>query len=422
MKASLIIKNISSLVTARGDTKLRCGKAQGELEIIKNGLLAADGEKIVFAGSMDDIDKIEAREGAEIIEAKNKTVTPGLIDSHTHLVHGGSREKELSMKLSGKSYMDIMRAGGGIHSTQRATKEASFEELYDKAKKSLDIMLSYGVTTVEAKSGYGIEDFDTEIKQLNVAKKLNEDHPVDIVSTFMPAHAMPEEYKYKREDFINKIIKEYNPYVIKERLAEFADVFCEDGVYDIEETRRILKASIESGFKIKLHADELESFGGAELAAELKAKSADHLIGASDTGIKLMAKNGVIANLLPATSLNLGATRFARARKMIEEGLAVAISTDYNPGSSPCENIFIAMYIAAVIMKMTPNEIFNAVTVNASHSLDRACDRGSLEEGKLADIAIFNGENIDYLIYHFGINHTYKVIKRGKTVYGEKAV
>lgn len=419
MKQSVIIKNIASLLATKAHGTVRAGKAQGEVEIIKNAYIITEDDKIKALGTMDEYKAMGVDESkSAVIDATGKLVTPGLVDSHTHLVHGGSRENELSMKLHGKTYMDIMNAGGGIHATQRHTKEASFEELYEKAKKSLDIMLSYGVTTVEAKSGYGIEDFDTELKQLEVVKKLNEDHPIDLVSTFMPCHAMPDEYKNDREAFINKVINEYNPKVMEKGLAEFADIFCEDGVYTIDESRRVLKASRDAGFKLKIHADELISFGGAELSAELKCVSADHLIGASDEGIKAMAANGVVANVLPATAFNLNTGKYARARKMIEEGCPVSISTDYNPGSCPSENIQLAMQIASIKMRMTAEEVFNAATINAAASVLRTESIGSLEVGKKADIAIFNCENIDYFVYHFGINHTYKVIKSGKIVYG----
>lgn len=407
MKATLVIKNIDNLITLKGENRPRSGKEQGEVGLINNGIVAIDGEKIIYVGSGNLPSNIETDKNTIVIDGKGKTVTPGLVDAHTHLVHGGSREHELSMKLKGMAYLDILAAGGGIHSTMEATKNASFDELYNKAKKSLDTMLSYGVTTVEAKSGYGIEDFDTEIKQLEVAKKLNEDHPVDIVSTFMGAHAIPMKYKDNPDEFVDIIINEMLPEVKKRDLAKFCDVFCEEGVFSVEQTKKILlEAKNRYGFIPKVHADEIVSLGGAELAAEIGCITADHLIAASDDGIKAMAEKGVIANVLPATSFNLQVEHFARAKKMIEENVPVAISTDYNPGSSPSENLQLAMYFASLVMKLTPEEVITGVTINGAAALGLENEVGSLVEGKMADLVIFDAPNLDYIIYHFGINHT----------------
>lgn len=418
MKATLVIRNIDNLITMKGENAPRKGKEQGEIGLINNGTVAIKDDKIIYVGSGELPANIGIDENTMVIDGKGKTVTPGLVDAHTHLVHGGSREHELSMKLKGMAYLDILAAGGGIHSTMEATKNSSFDELYNKAKKSLDTMLSYGVTTVEAKSGYGIEDFDTEIKQLEVAKKLNEDHPVDIVSTFMGAHAIPMKYKENPDEFVDIIINEMLPEIKKRDLAKFCDVFCEEGVFTIDQTRRILlEAKNKYGLIPKVHADEIVSLGGAELAAEIGCITADHLIAASDGGIKAMAEKGVVANVLPATSFNLQVEHFARAKKMIEENVPVAISTDYNPGSSPSENLQLAMYFASLVMKLTPEEVITGVTINGAAALGLESEIGSLMEGKLADLVIFDAPNLDYIIYHFGINHTEKVIKRGNLVY-----
>ncbi len=416
MKATLVIRNIDNLITLHGDNRARVGKEVNDIGLIKNGVVAVKDEKIIFAG--DKLPSyIEVNNDTIMIDGEGKTVTPGLIDSHTHIVHGGSRENELAMKLKGVSYLDILASGGGIHSTVKATKEASFGELYSKAYKSLDTMLSFGTTTVEGKSGYGIDDFDTEIKQLEVAKKLNEDHPVDIISTFMGAHAIPEEYKDNPDDFVDIIVDEMLPIIVEKDLAKFCDVFCEEGVFSIDQSRRILLKAKELGLGIKIHADEIKPLGGAELAAEIACISADHLIAASDEGIKEMAKKGVIANLLPGTSFNLQTGSFAKARQMVEEGVPVALSTDYNPGSCPTENIQLVMSLASLIMKLTPEEVITAVTINGAASLGIEESHGSIQEGKIADIVIFDTPNIEYLIYHFGINHTDSVIKNGKIVY-----
>ena len=417
MKADLIIKNIDNLITLKGPNRPRVKEEMKEINIINNGIVAIKEDKIIYVGEGELPNNIETDESTVFIDGRGKTVTPGLIDPHTHLVHGGSRENELAMKLNGYGYLDILAAGGGIHSTVKATKEASFEELYEKAKKSLDIMLGFGVTTVEAKSGYGLDDFETEIKQMEVAKKLNEDHPVDIVSTFMGAHAIPSTYKENPRGFIDLIIEKMIPYVKEKNLAKYIDVFCEKGVFSVEESREILKAGQKYGLLAKVHADEIEPLGGAELAAEVGCISAEHLVAASDKGIKKMGEEGVVAVLLPATSFNLQTGKFAKARKMIEEGVAVALSTDYNPGSSPTENMQLVMSFASLIMKLTPEEVITAATINAAAALKLEEEIGSIEIGKKADIVIFDAPNLNYIIYHFGINHTDKVIKNGKLVY-----
>ena len=416
MKATLVIKNIDHLITLKGENRLRAGKEMSDIGRIQNGVVAIKDEKIIFAGQLLPSD-IEIDENTIVIDARGKTVTPGLIDSHTHIVHGGSRENELALKLKGVPYLDILAAGGGIHSTVKSTQEASFDELYGQSKKSLDTMLSFGITTVEGKSGYGIGDFDTEIKQLEVAKKLNDDHPVDIISTFMGAHAIPMEYKDNPDGFVDLIIEELLPVVVNRNLAKFCDVFCEEGVFTIDQSRRILLKAKELGLGAKIHADEIKPLGGAELAAEIGCISADHLIAASANGIIQMAEKGVIANLLPGTSFNLQTGNFAKARQMIEEGVALALSTDYNPGSCPTENIQLIMSFASLIMKLTPEEVITAVTANGAASLGIEETHGSIQEGKIADITIFDAPNLEYIIYHFGINHTHSVIKNGKIVY-----
>lgn len=419
MKATLIIRNIGNLITMKGENKARTGESLKDIGLIKGGILAVKEDRIIYVGQGELSGDIEVDENTEIIDAQGKTVTPGLVDSHTHVVHGGSRENELAMKLKGVDYLDILAAGGGIHSTTKATREASFQELYDQAKKSLDIMLSLGVTTVEAKSGYGIEDFDTELRQLEVAKKLNQDHPVDLVSTFMGAHAIPKSYEDDPEKFVDIIIEDMLPVVAEKNLAKFCDVFCEEGVFTIDQTRRILLAARELGMEAKIHADEIKPLGGAELAAEIGCVSADHLIAASDQGIRDMAEAGVIANLLPGTGFNLQTGHYARARDMIDQGVPVALSTDYNPGSCPTENLQLIMSFSSLIMKMTPEEVITGVTINGAASVGMEDTIGSLELGKKADIVIFDSKNLEYIIYHFGINHTDKVIKNGKVVYSK---
>lgn len=416
MQATLVIKNIGTLVTLKGENAPRKGKLQGEIGEIENGVIAIRDDRIIHVGSGELPDVIDVT-GAQIIDAGDKVVTPGLIDCHTHLVHGGSRENELAMKLDGKGYLEILASGGGIHSTARATEKASFQELYEKAYKSLDIMKSFGITTVEGKSGYGIGSFQTEIKQMEVAKKLNEDHPLRVISTFMGAHAIPMEYKDDSDKFVDIMLNEMLPKVVEMDLAKFCDVFCEEGVFSIDQSRRILLKAKELGLVPKIHADEIVSLGGAELSAEVGAISAEHLVGASEQGIKDMAKAGVIAVLLPGTSFNLGKKEPAKARLMIEEEVPVALSTDYNPGSCPTENLQFIMTLASLHLRMKPSEVITAVTMNAAAALGIEEEVGSIQVGKKADIAIFDIPNIDYMIYHFGINHNYITIKDGKIIY-----
>ena len=419
MKADLILKNIGKLVTMQGSSSFRVKEEMNKINIIENAYIAVKNGKILAIGVGDEFGNL-CGEDTKIHDAEGLLVTPGLIDSHTHLIHGGSRENEFSMKLNGVPYIEILNNGGGILSTVKATKEASEEELYKKAKKSLDRMLEFGVTTVEEKSGYGLE-LNTEIKQLEVARALDKNHPVDLVHTFLGAHAVPEEYKENHKAYIDILVDVMMPKIKDMGLAEFCDVFCEEGVFTIEESEYILQKAKEMGYKLKIHADEIESLGGAELAAKLGCVSADHLMAARDEGIKMMAENNVVANILPATSFNLN-KNYADCRKMIDMGAIVSLSSDYNPGSCPSENLQLVMQLGCLHLKMTPNEVLTAVTINAAYAIDRADKIGSIEVGKNADFVVFDARNVEYLMYHFGINHTKKVYKNGNLVVDNKVV
>ena len=419
MKADLILKNIGKLVTMQGSSSFRVKEEMNKINIIENAYIAVKNGKILAIGVGDEFGNL-CEDDTKIHDAEGLLVTPGLIDSHTHLIHGGSRENEFSMKLNGVPYIEILNNGGGILSTVKATKEASEEELYKKAKKSLDRMLEFGVTTVEEKSGYGLE-LNTEIKQLEVARALDKNHPVDLVHTFLGAHAVPEEYKENHKAYIDILVDVMMPKIKDMGLAEFCDVFCEEGVFTIEESEYILQKAKEIGYKLKIHADEIESLGGAELAAKLGCVSADHLMAASDEGIKMMAENNVVANILPATSFNLN-KNYADCRKMIDMGAIVSLSSDYNPGSCPSENLQLVMQLGCLHLKMTPNEVLTAVTINAAYAIDRADKIGSIEVGKNADFVVFDARNVEYLMYHFGINHTKKVYKNGNLVVDNKVV
>ncbi|OAA92178.1 imidazolonepropionase [Clostridium ljungdahlii] len=409
----MIIKDIDCLVTCAGSYPKTKEKLK-DAHIIKNGYIVADNDTIVDVGSGDGYKKyLNDRE--VVIDGKGKTVTPGLVDSHTHVVYAGSREFELSLKLKNVKYIDILKAGGGILSTVNSVRNTSLEKIQSETKKRLDLMLLHGTTTVESKSGYGL-DFENEIKMLNVNKNLNEEHPISIVSTYLGAHAVPEEFKDNRDGYIDLIINKVIPYVKEQNLAEFIDCFCEKGVFSVEEARKILEAGKKAGFKAKIHADEVESISAAELAGEIKAVSAEHLVSASDEGIKSLADNKVVAVLLPTTSFYLMLNKFARARKMIEEGVIVALATDCNPGTSPTESLQSTMTFACFGLKMLPEEIINAMTINAAVAISKEKEIGSIEKGKKADISIFNAKNLDYLIYHFGVNAVDTVVKDGTVV------
>lgn len=411
----ILIKNISQLVTLKGKNAPRRGREMEDVEIIENGWVLIEDELISAVGSGE----AEGVNAAIVIDGRDKTVTPGLVDPHTHLIHGGSRENELEMKLMGVPYIDILKRGGGILSTVRATRSMTKHEIKYKARKSMDEMLLHGTTTCEAKSGYGL-NLEDEVKCLEAIKELNDEHPLTLVPTYMGAHAVPTEYKEDREGYIELITQSVVPYVAEHKLAEFIDCFCEEGVFSVEESRRILKKGKEYGLKAKIHADEIEAMGGAELAGELGAISAEHLLAASEEGMVSMKNNGVIPVLLPATSFYLMLGKYANAKKMIDLGLPIALATDYNPGTCPTESLQTVMAFACFGMKMTPKQIITAMTINAAYAIDRGQKIGSIEVGKKADIAVFDSPSLNYMIYHFGINHIDMVIKNGKMVVKDK--
>jgi len=414
MNNKLMIKNAAELVTCSG-FKAKHGKEMSELHIIEDGAVVVEDGIIKAVGKTEDILKKYDEKDFQAIDASNKAVLPGFVDSHTHFVFGGYRAEEFSWRLRGDSYMDIMQRGGGIVNTVKATREASFEELMETGLKRLDSMLSFGVTTVEGKSGYGL-DLETEIKQLKVMDELNKVHPLDIVKTFMGAHATPVEYKGRTDDYVEFMIEKVMPEIAKQNLAEFSDVFCEKNVFSIEQTRRIQEKAKELGFKIKLHADEIVQFGGAELAAELGAVSADHLLQVSDKGIEDMAKSGVVATLLPCTAFSLR-ENFAPGRRMIDNGCAVALASDFNPGSCFTENISLVIALATLQMNIRIEEAITAITINAAAALDRAGEIGSIDPGKKGDILILEFPSYKFIPYHIGVSTVEKVIKNGKIVF-----
>ncbi len=407
----LIVHNISSLVTVKSNGLPKYGSDMANIEIIEDGYLVINNDKIIEVGSGEGYLKYK---GATFLSGIGKTITPGLIDCHTHLVHAGSREHEFKLKLEGVNYLDILKQGGGILNTVTKTRLATKDELIKKAKKSLKVMLSYGTTVVEAKSGYGL-DRDTEVKQMEVVRDLNKLQEVRLVSTYMGAHALGSEYKDDRNSYIN-LVKEVIDEVKEKDLAKFVDVFCEEGVFSYFESRDILEYSKAKGLGIKIHADEIHDLDGAKLASEVGCISAEHLLSSSEENLKRLIESKVIAVMLPLTSFNLNAN-FFKARFFIDSGGAMAIATDYNPGSSPSENIQLAMQVASIKARLTPKEVIAATTINAASAIGLEAEVGSLEVGKLANFVIFDSPNLDYLIYHFGINHTEEVYIKGKKVY-----
>ncbi|ANC76028.1 imidazolonepropionase [Fictibacillus phosphorivorans] len=390
------------------------GKEMNELSIIDNGAVGIKDGVIEFIGTAEEAAQLQAK---ETIEAEGKLLSPGLVDPHTHLVFGGSREHELALKQQGVPYLEILAQGGGIHSTVKATRETAEDDLYEKGMFHLNRCLTYGVTTMEAKSGYGL-DKETELKQLRVAKQLNETHPIDLVSTFLGAHAIPENYKGRPDAFLEEMLSLLS-LISKEGLAEFVDIFCETGVFTVEQSKVFLQKAKTAGFGVKIHADEIDPLGGTEMACEIGAVSADHLVGASKEGVRMLGESDTIAVLLPGTTFYLGKDHFAPARDMISSGAAVALSTDFNPGSSPTENLQFIMTLAALKLKMTPEEIWNSVTVNAAYAIGRGDVAGSLEIGRRADLVLWDVPNYKYIPYHYGVNHVNKVWKNGKLVVGK---
>ncbi|GAB6084962.1 imidazolonepropionase [Alkaliphilus crotonatoxidans] len=415
-KGSLLIKGASELVTLSGSTA-KAGAEMSALNVIKDGALVIEDGIIVAVGETHDILGQYNEKDYQVMDARGKAILPGFVDSHTHLVFGGYRAEEFSWRLQGKSYMEIMERGGGILSSVKATREATHEELVKSAMKRLDSMLSFGVTTVEGKSGYGLDE-ETELKQLRVMKEINEKHPIDVVPTFLGAHAVPAEYRGKEDEFIDWMMAVLEK-VSKEGLAEFCDIFCEAKVFSVAQSRRLLTRAKELGLKVKLHADEIVQLGGAELAAELGAVSADHLLQASDRGIAMMAEKGVVATLLPGTAFSLKED-FARARSMIEAGCAVALATDLNPGSCFTESIPLIIALATLYMKMTTEETITALTINGAAALDRAGTIGSLDIGKKGDVIILEFPSYHYLPYHIGVSTVEKVIKQGTLVFDKE--
>jgi imidazolonepropionase len=412
--ADLIVLNASELVTMAAPRSPKRGAEMGHIGAMADGALAVRGGKVLAVGTTSEIESGFSQKKGKPLDASGKTVIPGFVDAHAHLVFSGTRENEMVMKLEGKSYMDILKAGGGIQRTVRATRAASEKELLAGTLKTMDRMLLHGTTTVEGKSGYGL-DRDTELRSLIVMEVAARRHPVEIVRTFLGAHAVPPEYEGDSNGYIDMLISNVLPEVARLKLASFCDVFCEEGIFSVDQSRRLLLAARKMGIRPKLHADEMVRTGGAELAAEVGAISADHLLKSSMEGLERMANAGVVAVLLPGTPFSLMQRDHADARAMISMGLPVALATDFNPNCMT-ESMPFIIALAGYNMRMTPSEALAAATINAACAIGKENEVGSLQPGKNADIAILDAPNHIHIPYHFGVNLVETVIKRGKTV------
>ncbi|HEV8618791.1 MAG TPA: imidazolonepropionase [Candidatus Udaeobacter sp.] len=408
---SLAVLHASQLVTLAGPKRPRVRSEMSELAIVPDGGMLVHDGVIVAIGPSAEIEKSTAQ--SEIIDAGGRVVLPGFVDAHAHPVFAENRLVDFERRARGETYEQIAAAGGGIWSTVEKTRAASEVELLNQAKKHANWFLKCGTTTVEVKSGYGLT-LEDELKMLRVIRRLNEETQIEFVPTFLGAHAVPREYR--ADEYVDLVIHEMLPRVASEKLAEFCDVFCERGYFDIEQSRKILIAARKHGLKLRIHADQLTNSGAAQLAAELEATTADHLEKTDEKGIAAMKTSGVQPVLLPGSAYALGSSCYPRAREMIEAGLAVVIATDFNPGSSPSPSMPMMLSLACTQMKMPPAEAITASTINAAYSLNRGDKIGSLEQGKLANFSIFDCEDYREIAYWFGFPQIHSVYVRGRSV------
>lgn len=413
MQADFVITNANELVSLKGKSdRPQTKEGMNDLGIIRNGAVAAKDGRIVAVGTTQEVlSRLE--KGFEVIDASGKLVTPGLIDPHVHLIFAGSREEELeTMAVKGVPYLEIKAKGGGMPTTLRRTGDASSEELLRGTTQILDTMIIHGTTTIEAKSGYEMT-FQGELRQMELIRDLGKMHPIDIVPTFM-AQGIPSEYENKVDQLTDDIVRKWIPEVAKRKIAEYCDVFCEKGYFNIDQSRQILTAGKKCGMKLRIHADWLAHSGGAKLGAELGVISADHLIYTPPEEIEALVRRGTIGTFLPTTPFCYLGT-YAKAREIIDRGLPIALGTDLS-AADMCESMQMMMTIAVLQMKMTTAEALVASTINAAHSIERAHEIGSLEEGKSADIVVFNAPNHRYFSYHYGVNLAERVFKKGMLV------
>ena len=417
MSGDLWIHNLAELATPEGSEPRR-GADQGRVRRVRDAEVVCRDGRIVFAGPAEERRRLFGEpEGCERLDGRGGTLVPGFVDPHTHLPWAGSREEEFAARLAGKTYQEIAAAGGGILSTVAATRRAGEDELAGRVRRRLDLMLAHGTTTAEAKSGYGLT-LDDELKQLRAIRRASREHPVDLVPTLLAAHVVPPEWRHDRGRYVDLVCEEIVPAAAEQGLARFCDVFCEHGVFSAEESRRVLEAGIRHGLAPRLHADEFEDSGGAELAAELGALSADHLIAVSPRGVEALARSGVTAVLLPGTSFFLMKHRYAPARRLVEAGVPVALATDCNPGSSHTESMPMVFVLAVFELGLSIEESLTAATLNSACCLGLGGEIGSIEPGKWADLVLLDAPNLLHLAYHYGINPVAAVVKGGTVVRG----
>lgn len=409
----LVLFHAAQVATPVG-TAARKGAQMRELRVIQDAAVVVRNGKITAVGPTQEIMAGVDFNGAEVYDATGKCVVPGFVDSHTHFLFGGYREEEFLMRLEGKGYLEILEAGGGILDTVRRTRALDEEQMAVLGRARLDEMLRYGVTTVEGKSGYGL-DMETELRTLRVLRRLDKTHPVDVVSTFLGAHAVPEEYAGHGGDYIRFLLDEVLPQVKSEGLAAFCDVFCEQGVFSVEESELLLRGARQMGFGCKIHADEMAAFGGAELAARAGCISADHLLQASARGIRAMADAGVTATVLPATAFCMQKP-YADARAMIDAGCAVAMASDFNPGSCFSDSIPLLFALACIQMHLSAEEALTAMTLNGAAALSLSDSIGSIEPGKKADLVVLRDPSYRFLVYRTAGNLVERVYKEGRLV------
>jgi imidazolonepropionase len=418
----LLIYNVGEMLTMTVGSGPMAGESMGEVGMIKDAAVAITEGRILSSGKEVEVrGEIDSERVSEQIDAGGRVLTPGLIDPHTHSVFAGRREGEFEMKVSGVSYQEIAEAGGGILETVRQVRSATVDELVSLSLPRLDTMLAHGTTTAEVKSGYGLTTPD-ELKMLEAIKKLDEIHPIELIPTFLGAHEFPPEYRDRRNEYVDLVVDDMLPAVASAGLARFCDVFCEIGWFDEDQSRRILTRAKELGLELRLHADEFRPSGAAELAAELGALSADHLVVVTEEGMKKMKSAGVVATLLPGTVFFLDLPTRPPVGRMKELALPIALATDFNPGSSMTQNMQMIQSLAAVNLKLTPAECFVASTINPAYSLGIADAVGIIEAGKKADLVIFDVDDHRTVAYNFGVNHCHTVIKEGRVVFGDGKV
>jgi len=418
---SLLITGASQLLTLRGSGPRR-GSSLSNLEIIEDGALLVRNGVIATVGTRAQVEALPEARAAEKLDLGGRVALPGFVDSHTHLVHAASRAEEYELKIQGASYEEIARKGGGILNSVKKLRAATAEELKKRALAALHQFAAYGTTTMEAKSGYGLE-VASELKILKLHKELAAEQPLEIVSTFLGAHVVPEEFRKKTggaKKYIQLLEENLLPQIAERKLAEFCDVFCDRGAFTVEESKRVLQAGRQWGLAPRMHAEQLSRSGATRLAILLRAASCDHLEHVNKSDIRALGKSETVATLLPGCDFHLGLQKYAPARELIDAGAIVALSTDYNPGTSPTLSMPMILSLACTQLRMTPAEAITAATINAAYALRREKQVGSLEVGKQADIAVFEVADYREIPYYFGVNHCWMTIKRGRVIHASK--